>query len=137
MVRFDMGLRINSMKKLIFFLIFLAGCNSNTSKEFMNTNLKNVSVYEYLYSKDGIYNSGIPTKKICVLTNLDSINVLLSALNSKKPEFCIFMPEYNIELNYADTTIEIGVSQKFIKIDGRPFKIMRNLSNYLASMKKH
>ncbi|SRR6266542_2294271 len=123
------------MRKFIFIAILILGCNSK--KEFLNTNLKNVSIYEYIHSKDGVYNSGIPTNRICTLTNPDSINVILSALNSKKPEFRIFMPEYNIELNYADTTIEIGISQNFIKIKGKAFKVNENLSKYFAPMKKH
>jgi hypothetical protein len=119
------------MKKFLFILIILLGCDSN--REYSSINLKSISIEEYIFNKNGY----IPKNKICLLTNPDTINVILSVLNSKKPAFRIFMPEYNISLNYKDSIIGVGVSQKYIKIKGKTFKVNKNLCEYFATMKKH
>jgi hypothetical protein len=119
------------MKKIILIAILFVGCNS--PKEFLNSNLKNISVYKYIYNKNGVYVSSIPVSRISVIDNIDSINIILSSLNNRKPEFRVFQPEYNIELNYTDTTIEIGVSQEYVKIQGRSFKVNKCLSKYLSA----
>jgi len=116
--------------KLILFSILFISCNS--PREFTNHNLKNIVFSKYRYNKDGVYISSIPINRISVITNTDSINTILSSLNNKEPEFRIFSPEYTIELNYTDTTIEIGVSQEHIKIQGRTFEVNNNLSKYLS-----
>lgn len=125
-----------SMKKLIFITIFILGCNSK--KEFLNTNLKNISIYEYIHTKDAsrtIVN--ISKNKVYTMYNADSIDFILHALNKKHQEFAIFMPAYEIELNYADTVKHVEVNGNYLKINGCTYETDKDLFEYLASLKKY
>lgn len=124
------------MKKFIFITIFILGCNSK--KEFLDANLKNISVYEYIHTKDASQTIvNVSKNKICTLYNANSIDFILCALNKKHQEFAIFMPAYEIELNYADTVKYIEVNGNYLKINGCTYETGKDLSKYLASLKKH
>jgi|GEM_PF-3557051 len=123
------------MKKIIFIAILFLGCNSH--KEFRNTDLKNISVYKFYHNEDEFNISNYADRKICTLTNTDTINVLLSALKNKKPVARIFIPEYIVTLNYVDKIIDLSVSQNYIKIKGKTYKVKINLSEYFISTPKY
>lgn len=125
------------MRKLIFFLLLFFSCNNNTSKEFLSNKLRSITVYEYVHTKSGNVITKISLNKLCTIKNTDSIDFILSVLNSKQQEPAKFMADYELELNYMDTIMSISVKYKFLKINGKTYKVRKNLSRYFASIKKH
>jgi hypothetical protein len=124
------------MKKIVVILLFIIGCNSKN--EFSNANLKSISIYQFIHTKDkNNVITNISVNKVCTINNADSISFILSALNSKHKEPAVFMPDYRIELNYTDTLIELSVNGKYLKINGRTFKVGKDLSKYCKSLQKH
>jgi hypothetical protein len=124
------------MKKIVVILLFIIGCNGKN--EFSNANLKSISIYQFVHTKDkNNVITNISVNKVCTINNADSISFILSVLNSKHKEPAVFMPDYRIELNYTDTLIELSVNGKYLKINGRTFKVGKDLSKYCKSLQKH
>lgn len=124
------------MKKIVVILLFIIGCNSKN--EFSNANLKSITIYQFVHTKDkNNVITDISANKVCTVNNADSISIILSTLNRKHKEPAKFMPDYKIELNYRDTLMELFVNGNYLKINGRTFKVSKNLSKYFASIQKH
>lgn len=120
-----------NMRKLIIVLLFIVGCKDGN--DFSNKNLKNISVFRFVNTVNEhkvITNISIYTA--CIITNYDSINHILNILNSKKEEPTVYMPEYKIELVYKDTLVDLYVKNKSIKMNGKTFKVNKNLSEYFS-----
>lgn len=87
-----------------------------------------------MYNDSGVYESGIDKEKIMTLSSEDSIKAILATLDSKRSVFSIFMPKYSIELICADTIHEISINGKNLKINGKSFRISKNLiENYILN----
>jgi hypothetical protein len=124
------------MKNIIVIALLFIGCNSKI--EFPDTNLKSISINQFVRTKDENSNfTKMSIIHVCTISNTDSISVILSTLNSKHKVFAIFIPDYSIELNYKDSIKEVSINGKYLKINGRPFKIRKDLSKYFATMQKH
>lgn len=65
-----------------------------------------------------------------IVTDKDSINKIVSIINSSKKEFCIFMASKEMTLKYKsknDITILISNCGHYLKIDGKSYVTNRDL----------
>jgi hypothetical protein len=61
-------------------------------------------------------------KDISTITNADSIKRIINIINSSKPAVVKFLANYQIEVNYPDTTIFILCKNNSISVAGHAYK---------------
>ena len=65
-----------------------------------------------------------------IVTDKDSIEKIVSIINSSKNEFCIFNAQKEMTLKYnnkKDISIKINSDGHFLRIDGKPYVTNRGL----------